>query len=104
MKSTERSRKHRMEVDQVKPHPTFTWGQLDAARRDAHLDIPDDPGFTIDDYAGRYGVPRNTAVTQLARLVSRGQLIAGFGTRPSTTGIRRVRTYRLPEGSQNLQG
>jgi hypothetical protein len=52
------------------------------------------PGaFTVEDYASRYGLARQTAAEQLAALVRSGQLMAGFCYKSTAVGRRRVRCY-----------
>lgn len=63
----------------AKPHPNFTWDQIDALRTQVGMGSDDVPSsaFTISEYAAKYGVPYHTAADQLARLVRTGRLRTG---------------------------
>ena len=81
----------------VKPQPAFAWEQIEALRQSAGL-VPDDEGFTITEYAARYGVGYCSAGEQLARLVKAGSLLKGYKHMTDPGGTRRrVACFRLPE-------
>jgi len=63
----------------AKPHPKFTWDQIDALRTQVGVgsdDVPSD-AFTTSEYAAKYDMPYHTAADQLARLVRARSLKTG---------------------------
>jgi Fic family protein len=72
----------------AKPHPNFTWDQIDALRTQAGVATGDGVpanAFTASEYAAKYGLPYATASGQLARMVRTGSLKTARkrGTLPS---------------------
>lgn len=69
------------------------WGTVDAIRAQSGVMTHSDPGFTVEEYAARYGMRHATAETQLSRLVEAGLLIKG--RRSIKNGISGVMRHRV---------
>jgi hypothetical protein len=91
------------EVLDPAPRPDFTWEELDALRTNYRLPTEEDAGgFTVRDYAERYGIPYMTASSQLERMARDGRLLTGRTRRADRHGVlRTVNVYRLPAGEGN---
>lgn len=57
--------------------PSDLWDKMDAIHAEK---CPEDPGFTINEYAERYSVTYDSASSKLARFVRDGKLKAGYRT------------------------
>jgi hypothetical protein len=80
---------------QPKPKPQFNWEQIDRlhAKLDKFCSGENDPGFTVEEYATRYGIGFNTARGRLDGMVASGVLVAGWREIKTDSGRRRVRVY-----------
>lgn len=68
------------------------WSKVDAINAERGF-AQQEPGFTVMEYAKRYGLSRLGAHCRLRKLVDEGKLVAGFRLE---RGVR-LRVYRLPE-------
>lgn len=78
------------------------WSAVARARQRAGLVDGSDPApgksFTATEYAARFGIPLQTAVGQLLKLVHRGALLSGTKQAKDTRGHRiTTRCYWVPE-------
>ncbi len=77
----------------MKPVPAWSWDDIDSLREAGGL-TEDAEGFTVRDYASRYGITRAAAQPQLERMVAAGNLLKGY-RRVVLGGVtRRVAVYR----------
>ena len=67
------------------------WSKVDALHDDERL--ANDPGFTIYEYADRYGLSTSGAHGRLRILVRKGKLVMGKSSRDG----RRVNVFRFPD-------
>jgi hypothetical protein len=75
--------------------PGFTWEEMDALRARNDMTHQEAEGFTVREYAERYGIPYPTAINQIERLVQAGKLIRQRTKRPSPEGtMRNVYVHR----------
>lgn len=79
------------EVDKKVKEFEDRWARMDALHKEVSLN--DDPGFTILEYAKKYGLKRGTAKERLAKMADEGKLIEGFRV---INGARN-RVYRFPK-------
>ena len=57
---------------------------------------PDDPGFSVDEYAARYGLTHGGATAEIRRMTEAGELIKGGARRADGKGTRRrVNVFRM---------
>ena len=70
------------------------WQRVDAINRQHEYDVQDD-GFSIQEYADRYKVPRGTAEKRLKRLVAVGALVQGSRYAKTPAGLRKLRVFTL---------
>ena len=71
--------------------PSDLWEQIDAINKDEGLSLNDE-GFTVAEYAKRYGMSIPGAHHRLESLLAKGKLIGGYRKIDS----RRHRVYRIP--------
>lgn len=65
-----------------------------ASRKKFQMDREDE-GFTIYEYAQKFGISTATATYELDKLVEAGELIKGLARRPRSDGFsRRMNVYR----------
>jgi Fic family protein len=70
------------------------WQRVDAINRQHEYDVQDD-GFTVEEYASRYKLPRGTAEKRLKRLVAVGALVQGSRYVKTSAGLRKLRVFSL---------
>jgi Fic family protein len=70
------------------------WQRVDAINREHEFDAEDD-GFSIQEYADRYKLPRGTAEKRLKRLVAVGALVQGSRYVKTSAGLRKLRVFAL---------
>jgi hypothetical protein len=80
----------------VKPKPPVDlWEKMDALNKTIGFDPSNnnDNGFTVFEYAERYGLPEGLSRCRLKRMADRGQLIKGRSVRNGKTCL----VYRFPD-------
>lgn len=70
------------------------WAGVDTINREHEFDVQDD-GFSIQEYADRYKLPRGTAEKRLKRLVAVGALVQGSRYAKTSAGLRKLRVFTL---------
>lgn len=73
---------------------SIEWQGVDAINREHEFDAQDD-GFSIQEYADRYKLPRGTAEKRLKRLVAVGALVQGSRYVKTSVGLRKLRVFTL---------
>lgn len=81
----------------MKPQPpSDLWDKMDRLNKTNGY-YENDPGFSIVEYAERYGIPPNIARCRLNRWVEKGHLTKGRSTRNGKTCV----VYRFPDEERN---
>lgn len=70
------------------------WAKVAALHRELGMEV-NDPGFTVAEYAARFGCAYKTASTRLTALSRQGRLREGWRYVKSTAGRHKARVYVL---------